>query len=874
MLVSLAGPLNMEDLFRQITAAVRAARPGRVGHDLAQALDRLTDPGVAWAERLAVLQERVLAEVPLLLVLDNFEDNLAGEVGEPDHQVGEEFLAVFLATWVTRPHRARLLITSRFTFTLPDGADRFLSFRAIGPLSEAESKKLAWSLPALDGLTEGELTRACRLVGGHPRRLEYLDALLAGGRARYPDITARLESALRHLPAGTRPVDESPLKSAVAETTALIAGDVLLDELIARLAELPGATELLLAVSVYRKPVDISALAFQVGEPDSAAAEVPARRAAEAEIRRIADEAGLRRKQHIADNDLPEPVRASFDAAFAVLLERPPAPFRLPGDLSLRIAACQAVGLLFVEQKDASARYFVHRWTADALAVRADGDDRLRLTRAHRQAAAYWHWLRKAAPVAVNDEPRYMAEALYHLREIHASEEADQVALEICVRLDEQGAYDQEVTLINGAMKLLPEGSPRRGKWVYQLGVIQHQQGRPDEASLQYEQALEISRSQHDRALRTMCLYSLAILARERGDHPRAWQLIRRAWRASWRHHRLRAGIRLELGRVARARGRYREASRRLHRLEKTFERHGDRAGLVSVLQELAAMAADRTRYEEAGHYEQRALEISEQIGDQTGMSICYRDLGNLAYTRNDYDEAIRCYHRALDIDERLGNRAGIAGNSWQLGMIAQDLKDYDEAVRQFKRAHSIAEQMGDQDGLFNVLRGYGLLAYRQGKSEEAGEYFSRALTNAERRDDHEGIALMQANLGLNALARGNYAEALRLLLRFQQIERRLRIPSDASLYSLLGTLGVQEDRPPGEVIGWYVNALTIRLAKHQPDTESDLRGLAAYQAALGKKKFDRLLAKATRNSQLADEIKSLIDTIGDASQAAAAEPS
>ena len=266
----------MEDLFRQITAAVRAARPGRVGHDLAQALDRLTDPGVAWAERLAVLQERVLAEVPLLLVLDNFEDNLAGEVGEPDHQAGEEFLAVFLATWVTRPHRARLLITSRFTFTLPDGADRFLSFRAIGPLSEAESKKLAWSLPALDGLTEGELTRACRLVGGHPRRLEYLDALLAGGRARYPDITARLESALRHLPAGTRPVDESPLKSAVAETTALIAGDVLLDELIARLAELPGATELLLAVSVYRKPVDISALAFQVGEPDSAAAEVPA----------------------------------------------------------------------------------------------------------------------------------------------------------------------------------------------------------------------------------------------------------------------------------------------------------------------------------------------------------------------------------------------------------------------------------------------------------------------------------------------------------------------------------------------------------------------------------------------------------------------
>ena len=34
------------------------------------------------------------------------------------------------------------------------------------------------------------------LAGGHPRSLEYLDALLSGGTARYPDVTRRLREAI------------------------------------------------------------------------------------------------------------------------------------------------------------------------------------------------------------------------------------------------------------------------------------------------------------------------------------------------------------------------------------------------------------------------------------------------------------------------------------------------------------------------------------------------------------------------------------------------------------------------------------------------------------------------------------------------------
>ena len=41
-----------------------------------------------------------------------------------------------------------------------------------------------------------QLEQVWRLAGGHPRSLEYLDALLSGGTARYPDVTARLDAAI------------------------------------------------------------------------------------------------------------------------------------------------------------------------------------------------------------------------------------------------------------------------------------------------------------------------------------------------------------------------------------------------------------------------------------------------------------------------------------------------------------------------------------------------------------------------------------------------------------------------------------------------------------------------------------------------------
>ena len=54
-----------------------------------------------------------------------------------------------------------------------------------------------WRLPALGSLERPERDQAYADVGCIPRALEYVDALLRGGRTRFADITDRMEDALR-----------------------------------------------------------------------------------------------------------------------------------------------------------------------------------------------------------------------------------------------------------------------------------------------------------------------------------------------------------------------------------------------------------------------------------------------------------------------------------------------------------------------------------------------------------------------------------------------------------------------------------------------------------------------------------------------------
>ncbi len=832
ILVSLAGPLTLEGLLGAVTSTVRREMlvrdPDRDTAVLVRALDAAARADLGWQDRLGILRGHVLGRVPVLLLLDNFEDNLRPD-GDAGYEVHDEVLAGLLAGWVNDPGRSRLLVTCRYRFTLPGGAERALSFRQLGALSRAETMKLAWSLPALDKLDEGQLERVWRLAGGHPRSLEYLDALLSGGKARYPDVTDRLASAITGRLSGADRgrwlAARTGLDAALAETVALAADDVLLDDLLTRLGQVPGAADLLLGVSVYREPVDRNAVLFQAGQPDLDAEDIPDRAATHEQITRILAAAGITVDESFDLASIPGGVQAQLAPHLAELNRRPVPPFRPLPDLGGQIAVCQDASLLTVSGEGEEPRFFVHRWTATELAGRAAHEPGSELAGAHRQAAAYWRWRYRVWPQDPAADVHDLLEARHHLLQAGAIEDAAQVSVQAVGRLHTWGAWDQAVALIYDTLAWVPADSPQQAAWAGRLGNIARNRGDYGEAARQYQRALDISERLGDQASMGNSYHGL--------------------------------------GNVATARGDYDEAARQYQRSLDIKERLGDQPGAAGIYHQLGVLAQERGDYDEAARQYQHALDISERLGDQASMASSYGNLGVLAKEHGDYDEAARQYQHALDIFERLGDQARIATIYDQLGTLATARGDYGEAAPQYQRALDISERLGDQAGMASSYHNLGALAQRRGDYDEAARQYQRSLDIKERLGDQAGMATGYHNFGVLAQERGDYDEAARQYQHALDISERLGDQVGmANSYSQLGFLEGQRGDEVTAAVTWHVKALGIRLRLDVPQAVNNLRRLAAYRLEIGADPFTSVLTQAADDSDLAEAITSLLDQL------------
>ena len=210
-----------------IAAVARAVQDGlaRAG-DPARAAGLRAAPGELAAPgddgpKLAVVAG-LLAEHALLVVFDDFEQNLTPG--------GEEFADPAFDDILTALADAAgpggLLVTCRYP--LP-GPDRFLARIPVPALSAAELRRLFLRLPALRDLDSGGQRVLARAVGGHPRLIEFTDALLRGGRSRFRHVQVKLRELARRQ-GGDLAADRS-LDGAVKQVMLLGSADILLEGL-------------------------------------------------------------------------------------------------------------------------------------------------------------------------------------------------------------------------------------------------------------------------------------------------------------------------------------------------------------------------------------------------------------------------------------------------------------------------------------------------------------------------------------------------------------------------------------------------------------------------------------------------------------------
>jgi tetratricopeptide (TPR) repeat protein len=405
-----------------------------------------------------------------------------------------------------------LLFTSRYPFHLPDNAEETLEAIHLGPLSAAETRKLGLRLRGLNTLSPEQLKRAYEEVGGHPRALEYLDALLRGGKAHFSEVEKKLRQALKargiEEPARWRANVKGQLDRALAETATLAADDVLLDALLGRLDSAPLAHRLLVGVSVCRLPIDEWGLIWQVGK----------------RVERRQDSERTQRLEKLAKavqetQSREEPLdlktlglsQAEIDQFRQDYQEEYGPPVATPEGFEEALDTLEALSLLSpIRYAEAQAiHYLVHRWTATALARRMVKEE---IVQAHRQAAQYWRWFALGQTQPRPQDVEMLLEARYHHRSAGESDQAVEVTEWVVNQLETWGAWQREEQLCKETLSWLPEKSAKAAVFLHTLGIASHNLGDYDRALEWYQKALDIDEALGNRAGIALTLSNVGIL--------------------------------------------------------------------------------------------------------------------------------------------------------------------------------------------------------------------------------------------------------------------------------------------------------------------------------------------------------------------------
>ncbi|MFD3621071.1 tetratricopeptide repeat protein [Streptomyces sp. NPDC058676] len=661
---------------------------------LRQATVALTDARAPWRESWELVRQNVLPRLPAVLIVDNAEDLLTRTPSGDGRRPADPELADLLEAWTAASPDTRLLVTSRYPFSLPGRAHRRLAAHHLGPLSFAETRKLIWRLPGLDALSPADQQRAYTDVGGHPRALEYLDALLRGGQARFPDIADRMETALeeRGIPDPERWLAgvKGDLDTALAETVTLAVDDILLDTLLAQIEHVPGARLLLDGLAVYRTPVDRTGAAWQQSElttsPEPDAALFQRLQAVNALIAE-ARAAGAGPENGYG---LPPETFAEYQAVWAELQRSPVGREAQAGYALKRLLDLGLVSPAPAPQDEPGSLpsgLTVHHWTAAALRRRAHPDT---LNAAHRRAAAYWQWRVNVRPQSRTDDITQLIEARHHHHQAGDLDQAETITWQVCSQLHTLGAWDWQLHLLEETLTWLPTRSRSAAAYIHQLGIIAQKRGDYAQAEERYRAALTILEELGDRSGIASSYHQLGIIAELRGDYAQA-------------EERYRASLAMEV-------------------------ELGNRAGIAISYHQLGIIAQLRGDYAQAEERYRASLSIKEELGNRAGIADSYHQLGMIAQERGDYAQAEERYRAALTILEELGDQAGIASSYHQLGIIAQERGDYAQAEERYRAALTIQEELGDRSSIAISYGQLGVLRTVQQRPAEGVPYTLQAL--------------------------------------------------------------------------------------------------------------------------------------------------
>ncbi|MEM9454354.1 MAG: tetratricopeptide repeat protein [Myxococcota bacterium] len=395
-----------------------------------------------------------------------------------------------------------------------------------------------------------------------------------------------------------------------------------------------------------------------------------------------------------------------------------------------------------------------------------------------------------------------------------------------------------------------------RVKYLNDLGIVAHSQGKYEEARDLCEQALAIREKVHglDHPNVVASLESLGNVAKSQARYEEAHDFHERALaireKALGPAHPHVATSFNNLATLAESQGEYEKARDFFGRALTILDRAlgSDHPTVAASLNNLGNVAESQGEYEEARDFFERALAIREKAlsSDHPNVAASLRDLGRVVQSQGEYEEARDFFERARAIfDKALGpDHPYVALSLRDLGNVADLLGEHEAARDSFERALAIFEQaLGpEHPNVAALLINVGNVAKSQGKYEESRDFFERALAILDEAlgPEHPNVAASLINLGAVVKSQGEYAKARELHERALAILEKALGPEHPKVAASLDRLGdvAHSQGEYAKAQELYERALAIRrkgLGPDHPDVASSLHGLGNVAHSQGE---------------------------------------
>jgi DNA-binding SARP family transcriptional activator/Flp pilus assembly protein TadD len=338
--------------------------------------------------------------------------------------------------------------------------------------------------------------------------------------------------------------------------------------------------------------------------------------------------------------------------------------------------------------------------------------------------AAARDWLERERPALIS--------AAGHAADCGWPGHATRLAATISRYLDDGGYFLEALSIFGHALSAARRTSDRSAEAtaLNQIGSIDWQQGRLQQA--------------RDRYRRALAMFRMA------GDRPGEAHALG------------------NLGFSETALGRYEQATRRLQEAVTIFRDIGDRLGEARALGLLGLAWQRQGRYREAASYHQQTLDLSREIDDGPGEAWALARLGVINLRLGRCQPAARFLQQALAIFRDIGHAGGESEVLARLGEVYVGLGHYDQAAESLEQALEMSRQIGDPVRQAATLNGLGEVFFQTGDAERARAHHASALQLAseagslrEKARAHSGLARAHHASGNSLQARHHGQQAL-----------------------------------------------------------------------------------------------------------------